>query len=131
MKKMTKRTIGTDCWRCCYQLELVERGPIIVESVEQFRMDGIGGLESPAISALAGGIRELLGLIAVEVGESADHRIARCEARRILNRLEKAAAHDLEAFLWAGRPPGGFYAPKGVLDALQGCLPTFAADLDV
>ena len=87
-------------------LELDQRGPIGVEAVEDFGMDGIGSLDAVFIIGIVTLGREFGLLGAVQIGKGARHHVAVFELRRIGERLEQTPTHDLEAFFGSGGTPG-------------------------
>ena len=103
-------------------LELVERGPVVVKTVEQFRMDRVGHLYPPFVVCLPAFIGELLDLGCVEFRKGPRHGIAG-HVVVAAERLKQPAAHDLKAFVRAGRPPGRFHPADGVFQASQGFAP--------
>ena len=111
-------------------LELVERGPVVVEPVEHLRVNRVGHLDPAFVVGFAAFGRELLLLRAVQIDESAGNGVAGNELVAG-ERLEQPAADDLEAFVRAGRPPGCFDAADGVLEPGKRLAATFAADFDV
>ena len=57
-------------------LEALQRGPILVEPVEQLRVDGVRRLHAVDVLALGNAGGELTLVIAVHVGKRLDRRIA-------------------------------------------------------
>ena len=112
-------------------LELHQGGPVGVQPVEDLRVDRVGGLHPPLVVSVAALRRELLVLGAVHVEEGPRHRVPGHELVLLNQRLEQAAAHDLEALLGAGRPPGCLHAAHGVAQPIQ-CRPTaLTSHLDI
>jgi len=112
-------------------LELHQGGPVVVEPVENFRVDGVGRPDALLVVRLAAVRRELLVLGAIEVVEGPRHRIARHEILLVHDRFEKPSADNLEPFLGARRPPGGLHAPDHVAQTVQGLPSPLASDLGI
>jgi hypothetical protein len=111
-------------------LELHQRRPVVVESVEDFGMDREGGLNAPLAVAGAAIGREFGRLRSVEIGEGTRGQVALLvEIAR--DRLEQASAHDLETIFRRRRPPRGFHAPDDVAEAVERLTAANAADLHV
>ena len=68
-------------------LEPVQRGPVVVEPIEEFRMDRVGHLDSVFVGSVFAGLWKLLMLLGVHVGECTGHRIA-CYSLLISQRFE-------------------------------------------
>src|SRR5260221_2833951 len=99
-------------------LETVQLGPVVVKSVKQFGMDGIGSLQAALVVPLPAVGWKLLRLGAVQVGEGPGNHIEGGEGPLLRDGLEEPPAHDLEAFLGTGGlPEWGLLAGK-VLRAL-------------
>jgi hypothetical protein len=77
-------------------LEAIQRGPVLIEPVEELRVDGVGGLHPLAVIALGYAGGELARRIAVHSGEGIDHGIARGIVDVV---AEETAAHDFEALI--------------------------------
>src|SRR5690606_19369771 len=97
-----------------------QSGPIVVEAVKDFRVDGIRGTEALQIIAIAALGRELLMLGAVEVEESLCRGIALDELVLLDDRLEEATADDFKTFFGTGGFPRRFHAADGVAKAVEG-----------
>ena len=95
-------------------LELHQGGPVVVETVEDLRMNRVGSLQPVLVIRVAALGRELLVLRAIEVVEGPRHCVARNELRLFHQRLEEAPADDLEPFFCARGPPRGFDAPDHI-----------------
>ena len=74
-------------------LEAFQRGPVLVEAVEQFGVDRIGRFEARLVEGLTGFGRELGFVIKVHFRKGAADGIA---GGKIRDWLEEAAAHDFE-----------------------------------
>src|SRR6266849_9302928 len=72
-----------------------------------------------------------LRLSAIQVVESPCDRIAGGEVPLLRDGLEETPAHDLEAFLGAGRSPRGLQTAERVAQAYDGLLSPLATNLNV
>lgn len=88
--------------------------------VEDFRVDGIGLHQPVVIMGLVGLGGHLRPLRRVSIGEGAADGVAAFE---IPNRLEEAAADDLEGFLDRDRLPERWTRPKVFSSALSAAWP--------
>ena len=86
-------------------LEAIEGAPVVVEALEQLRVDRVGADQQIAVARFAGFGRELGGVLGIEVGEAAHHRIAGSAGRLGGDRLEQPPPHNLETLVAGGRPP--------------------------
>ena len=112
-------------------LELHQGRPVVVEAVEDLRVDRVGRFD-PLLVVRVAAIRRELGLVlAVPVGEGAGDHVAVFEEIGIPNRLEEPPPNDLEPLLRARRPPGGFHPPDDVAQAIQRLAPPLPANLHV
>src|SRR5690606_22094027 len=112
-------------------LELDERGPVLVEPVEDFRMNRVGSLNSfLVVAALALG-RELGGLGSILVGERASGHVTLLECLRSGQWLEQAPTDDLEALLGGRGSPGRFDASHDVPQPVERLTPANATDLHI
>ena len=112
-------------------LEFDQRRPVAVEAVEDLRVNRVGGLDALLVIAAAALGREFLLLAAIEIGEGAGYHVAVLELRRVRERLEQPAAHDLEALFGARRAPGRFDAADHVAQTVQRFAAALAADFDI
>jgi hypothetical protein len=108
-------------------LELHQGRPVVVEAVEDFGVDGIGGLDALLVIGGAALGRKLRLLCSIEVGEGPRHDVAVFVLRRIRDRLEEPPADDLESLFGARRAPGGLYAPHHVTQPVERLPPSLAA----
>src|SRR5262249_52168107 len=109
-------------------LKLHQGGPIVVEPVEDFRVNGVGGLEPLLVFAIAALGWKLLMLRSIEIEKRSGHRVTRHELLALDKRLEQPPPDDFEAFFGAGRPPGRLYAPDGIVYPAERLAPALAAD---
>ncbi len=112
-------------------LELHQRGPVLVQAVEHLGVDRVGVAQALLVLGLVGLGRELLLLGPVQLVERAGDAVAGDELLARHDRLEQPPAHDLEALLGAGRPPGRLDAADGVAQPVERRAATLAAHLDV
>src|SRR6266849_434031 len=112
-------------------LETVKLGPVTIQAVKQFGMDGIGSLQATLVVPLSTVGWKLLRLSAIQVVESPCDRIAGGEVPLLRDGLEETPAHDLEAFLGAGRSPRGLQTAERVAQAYDGLLSPLATNLNV
>jgi len=110
-------------------LEFIQSRPVVIEPVEQLRMDRIRRFDPALIFRLAGLGRKLLGVLAVLVRECLNDRVASGEEIGVPDRLEQSPADDLKALFRAGRAPGCFDPLDDVLQTLQRGQTTLAANL--
>src|SRR6266568_9632308 len=94
-------------------------------------MDWVGRLQPRLVVRLMALRGELLRLGPVEVRELPGHHVTVFELRRIGERVEKAAANDLEPLLGARRTPRGLDTPDHVAQAVKRLAAALAADLGV
>src|SRR5262249_47710744 len=111
--------------------EGVQARPIGVESVEEFRVDRIGGFQAALVFSFSACRGKLLGLLAIQFGKLPHDCIAYSKELGIGQGLKQAPSYNLKPLLGAGRPPGRLNASKGVLEPFQYCLAGFSTDLDV
>ena len=109
-------------------LEPLQCGPVIVQAVEDLRVDGVAGNHPVAVLHLFDLRRKIAGVGLVQLAELGADPVA---GLRVLAVKEEAAAHDFKAFVGGNRFPDGFHPPEGVLDGLQCGLSRFAADLNI
>ena len=95
-------------------LEFHQRGPIGIEPVENFRVDGIRRLEPFLIIRIAAFRGEFLLLRAVKLHERLGGSVAGDVQLRVGDRLKQPPPDNLETFLGTRRPPGRFHAADGV-----------------
>ena len=109
-------------------LELLQRRPVVVEPVEQLRVDGVGGLEPVLVLAALHVAGELAVVLAVEADELPGHGrdVGACGG---VGLLEQAASHDLERLDRGRRSPVVGGTSDHVLQLLKRSLPVGAADL--
>src|SRR5262249_39733264 len=77
-------------------LEFHQRGPVGVEAVKHFRVNGIRRLETLLVVRVAALRRELLVLTPVEISKRPRPHITVCEPCRISQGLKEPTAHDLK-----------------------------------
>ena len=109
-------------------LESFQRGPVIVQAVEDFRVDGIAGNHPITVVHFFGVCRKITGVVLVHLAERRAHAVA---GFRILAVEEQAAAHHLKALIGGNRLPDRFHTTKGMFNGFQCVLSCFAADLDI
>src|SRR5680860_803901 len=108
-------------------LEAFEGRPVVVEPVEQLRVDRVGRLQSLDVARLARVSREVGRVRPIEVRQ----RLRHLRARRFAfgsHRLEQAAPHDLEALLRARRAPRRLHPTDHGLEPPQRLPPAEADD---
>ena len=110
-------------------LEFVESGPVVVQPVEQLRVDRICRAHPALILRFARFGRELLRELSVLVRECLHYRIARSEQFRIGDGLEQTPPNNFKPLFGACRTPRGLDAFDHVLQSLQRSQATLAADL--
>ena len=109
-------------------LETFQCGPVFVQAVEHFGMDGIAREQTLLVLDFLGFQREIRGAFAVHFAElGADQFLGRL----VLAVEEETAAHDLKAFVGGHRLPDGFHAAEGMFDGFQGSFARFTADFDI
>src|SRR5690606_24154894 len=86
-------------------LELDQGGPVLVEPVEDLRMNRVGGLDALLVIAAPALWGELRRLRAIQVGKGPRGYVALLISLGPCEGLEKSTPHNLEAFLRGGRPP--------------------------
>lgn len=109
-------------------LESLQCGPVIVQAVEDFWVDGVAGDHSVAVLHLFDLRRKIAGVGLVQLAELGADPVA---GLRILAVKEETAAHDLKALVGGNGLPDGFHPPEGMLDGFQCGLSRFAADLNI
>ena len=111
-------------------LEFFERSPTCVELVEQFGMDRISLFQLAPVILIRAALREIVGVLAVELGELLQRVVAVVEfvARDV---LEQPPPDDLITLFLTSRSPRGFHAAEGLLETRKRLLTAFAADLDL
>ena len=109
-------------------MKLFERCPVLVKTVEHFRVNRVAGNHAVAVFKLARLHREVRSIFVVHLAKCRAHFIA---SGIILAVKEKPAANNLEAFVCRHGFPDGFHAPKGMLNLLQSSLARLATDLVV
>ena len=111
-------------------LEAIEGAPVLVEPIEEFRMDGIGALHPLPVFELGRLGGELGTALAIEIEKRLEDRIP---LRIALGgeRLEQPATDDLVALLGGGRPPARLDAPDYVLQTLESDAPHVASEFHV
>ena len=100
-------------------LEFQQGGPVVVQPVENFGMDGIGGLDAFFVVRFAAFGRKFAALASVQVRKGPRRYVAQCECIGAAQRFEQAPAHDFEAFLGACRAPCRLEAPDDVTEPVQ------------
>ena len=100
-------------------LEFQQGGPVVVQPVENFGMDGIGGLDAFFVVRLAAFGRKFAALASVQVRKGLRRYVAQCERIGAAQRFEQAPAHDFEAFLGACRAPCRLEAADDVTEPVQ------------
>lgn len=83
-------------------LEVVQRGPILVEPVEDFGMNGIGVLQALQVAALLSFLGEVVAVAGVMIGKGPADRLRR---QPVIDLTEQPPPHDLEGFLGGDRLP--------------------------
>jgi len=106
-------------------LEFGQRGPVFIQPVEDFGVDGVAGFESVEVSAFAGLGRELVGVVGVEGRKGAAYVAAVVFVRDL---LEEAAADDLVGLFAANGFPYGLDAAKEFLEGFEDLLAVVVAD---
>ncbi len=112
-------------------LELLDAGPVVVEAVEEFGVDGVSGFDASLVLGFATLGGKLLRLTAVEIGAGFGDGIARDEERRVGDGLEEPPPHNLEALFRVGWSPGRFQASEDVLQAQRSLASAFATRLGI
>ena len=92
-------------------------------------MDRVGADQQIAIARLAGFGRELGGVVGIEVGKAAHHRISGGASLLGGDRLKQAPAHDLEALVACGGPPLIGDAGDHIFEGIDRLLAVTTADL--
>ena len=100
-------------------LEFFQSGPILVEPVEDLRVDRVGAAQTLEVFVGLGLNRELVGVLPVEVGKLAADAFHLSALARV---LEQPPAHDLERFLGAHRLPDRLHPGEVFLQGVQGTL---------
>ena len=109
-------------------LKPVDGGPVLVEPVEDLRMDRIGLQEPVVVAAFLRLGRQLGALGDIGIGERAADRLA---GLRVAHRLEQPPADDLERLFGGDRLPERLHAPEGLLEGPERRDAALAAGLDV
>ena len=97
--------VGHEAQHAARALEARQRGPVVVEAVEELGVDRVGVHHAALVGALAALGRELRLVLRVEGAKDLGDGLA-LAGRLRLERLEEATADDLEALLGGGRLPG-------------------------
>src|SRR5438128_548791 len=84
------------------RLDTIKLGPVTIEAIKQFGVDGIGSLQAALIVPLPTVGWKLLRLGTVQVGEGPGDSVAGSEVLLLGDRLEETPTHDLETLLGTG-----------------------------
>ena len=109
-------------------LEGFQRGPVLVETIEDLGMDGVGLSQAIRVAGLVRLRRESSAFVAVEFREGSADLVAGAE---VADRLEEPAPHDLERFLGGHGLPQRLHATEGLLQRLQRRHAACVARLDL
>ena len=112
-------------------LEFEQGGPVAVEPVENFGVDGVRGLDTFFVLRVATFGRKFAALAAVQVCKGPRRYVPLLEGFRVAWRFEQAAAHDLKTFFGAGRAPYRRHAAYGAAQSVQRRSAPHPAHLDV
>jgi hypothetical protein len=96
-------------------LELLERGPVLVQSVEELGVDGVGRLQAPLVLALDTLRWVLRTVVALHPRVGRDYRVA---GWGVHLRREEPAAHDLEPLRRPHRLPDALQPTENLLQPL-------------
>ncbi len=109
-------------------LEPLQSSPILIQTIKNFRVDGITGNHPLTVFDLTGLHREVPLIFVIHLTKLGTDRVA---GRFVLAIQEQSAADHFKSFVRCYRFPDRLHAAEGMLDSIQRNFASVAADFDI